>query len=69
MVLQKNDHTAPIQHKLFQSTEKDGKCQNSLYEASITLLQTCLKKYKKKNCKPISHINDKVLNSILMDKI
>ena len=37
--LWKDDHIAPMQYKLFQSTE--GQCQNSLYEVSITLLQTC----------------------------
>ena len=37
--LWKDDHIAPMQYKLFKSTE--GQCQNTLYEVSITLFQTC----------------------------
>lgn len=40
MVSLGNNQTDPMQHKLFQGNENEGKYQNSFYEATITLLQT-----------------------------
>ena len=62
----------PILLKVFHNIEREESLPNSVYEATVTLIQKPQKiSVKKENCRPISlmNINAKILNKILANQI